>query len=174
MAGANSSDSRTSIGAPSAPAPAKLNEASPQLAYAREQLRIASDTYQDILLRIDAARIAEVDCLKRDAPLGMLNGNSVGSLSYLRFSIKHAESHPKIDDLILKRSDGRTNCLKRFIYTGDIRHDDEQLANRKPPLQGTIGAEMRGGLGPATTQHYRHLARGHVSRLLSRWVSARV
>lgn len=32
-------------------------EESPQLAYAREQLRIATATYQDILLRVDAARI---------------------------------------------------------------------------------------------------------------------
>lgn len=38
-------------------APVRSREDSPQLAYAREQLRIASDTYQDIILRIDAARI---------------------------------------------------------------------------------------------------------------------
>ena len=87
----------------------------------------------------------------------MLNGNSVGSLFYLRFSIEHAESHPEIDDLILKRSDGRTNCLKRFIYTGDIRHDDEQLANRKPPLQGTIGAEAKDHCGAKSgRQIYSH------------------
>ena len=37
--------------------PGVVEMESPQLAYAKEQLRIATDTYQDILLRIDAARI---------------------------------------------------------------------------------------------------------------------
>jgi uncharacterized protein involved in exopolysaccharide biosynthesis len=50
---AKASRSETTPSAPSV----RLSEDSPQLAYAREQLRIASDTYQDILLRIDGARI---------------------------------------------------------------------------------------------------------------------
>src|SRR5437016_3608562 len=85
------------------------------------------------------ALVLEVHVIEGDRPLWAIEVDRVGCVDDVRLGIKQHEGPLKVDQLLLHRTDRRTNCFEWGVNGRDVRQENEELADRQLPVQYVKG-----------------------------------
>ena len=70
---------------------------------------------RDVLERVDAALIAEVDPFERDLPAGSLDVDRVRRVLDLDLGVPQRQGAARVDELLLQRADRGGHLLQRLV-----------------------------------------------------------